>query len=115
MIDVLEKIKKSNCEKYEFEEYDENVAIVTNLNEIYVFVEYIENEDCFVVFDGGFTITTCLEAFGDNDEIVEKVKRVLTKYQINKVEESLYLDGEYENLEESIDRLVNAEDEILYK
>jgi len=115
MIDVLEKIRKSNCKKYKFEEYDENVAIVTNLNGIYVFVEYVENEDCFVVFDGGFTTTECLDSFQDDDKIVEKMKKILGKYQINKVEESLYLDGKYENLEESIDRLVNAENEILYK
>ena len=115
MNDILEKINKAHCEKYVFEEYDENVAIVTNLNGICVFVEYVEKEDGFVVFDGGFTTTELLDNFGDSDKMVEKMKKVLTKYQINKVEEALYLDANYQTLEKGIDRLANAETELLYK
>lgn len=115
MKNVLEILKKANCKNFSFEEYDDNVAIVRDLNGIYVFVEYIEKDDCFVVFDGGFCITECLENFGDGDKIVEKVKKVLTKYQVNKNQESLYLESDYENLEEAIERLINVQNEILYK
>jgi uncharacterized protein YcgL (UPF0745 family) len=111
----LDKIKKANTKNFEFEEYDENVAIVTNLNGNYIFVEYIEGEDCFVVFDGGFTTTELLENFGDNKNVLDKLKKVLTKYQVNKVDESLYLDGSYATLADSIEKLINVENEMLYQ
>ena len=111
---VLEKIKLADCKKFQFEEYDEGVAIVTNLDGVFVFVQYIENEDCFVVFDGGYTTTECLDSFGDSDEIVEKMKKALTKYKVNKVDESLYMEANYQTLEKTIEILVATEKEILY-
>lgn len=115
MVDVLKKIKESSSLNFEFELYEKGVAKVTGLNGFYVFVEYIEEDDTFLVFDGGFTVTECLDNFGDTDEIVEKVKRVLTKYKVNKEEESLFLECTKENLGENIQKLINAENEILYK
>jgi len=115
MINILEKLKECNVSNYEFELYEEGVAKVKGLSGIYVFIEYFEDDDTFLVFDGGFTMVECLENFEENDQLVEKVKKVLTKHQVSKEENSLYIECYKESLEECIQNMIDAENEILYQ
>ena len=110
MANIIEKLKLAS---FQFEEVEENVALVNGLDNLYVFVEYFEEDDEFLVHDGGFVVTECVENFGDSQEVLNKMEEVLIKYQINKEEEPIFLVCDQKGLEEAINKLIQAEKEIL--
>ncbi len=113
MANIIEKIKACNVKEFQFEELEESVALVKDLEDCYVFVEYFEEDDEFLVHDGGFVVTECVENFGDSQEILNKMEDVLIKYEINKEEEPIFVVCDKNNIEEAIKKIINAEKEIL--
>ena len=110
---VLIKIKDAKIE-YPFSLFDDNVVKI-EIADVEIYVKYFEQDDSFIVFDGGFTIVECIERFGDSEKIFKKVQKVLEKYEVNKDEgkEPLYLECDASSLKENIDKLISAELEIL--
>lgn len=113
MANIIEKLKSCNVKDFQFEEVEENVALVSGLDDAYVFVEYFEEDDEFLVHDGGYVVTECVENFGESKEVLKKLEEVLIKYEINKEEEPIFLVCKAEALTENINKLIQAEREIL--
>ena len=110
---ILSRIKETNC-NYSFEIFKENVAKLKD-DDYVVFVKYVEEENYFLVFDGGYTIVECEERFLNNKKEINRVKNILLKYDVKKEEGSqpLYLEAKAEQLQEKIALLIKVEKEIL--
>ena len=108
---VLEKLKELNL-GYSFELFEEGVAKVVS-EDVEIFVEYFTDTDTYMVFDGGYTTVECLERFGDTKDIYNKMKTILEKYQINKEQESMYIECSQNEVEINIEKLIKIQEELL--
>lgn len=110
---VLTKLKEAKT-SYEFVLFEEKVAKLDR-DDVFVYIKYFEEDDSFMVFDGGYTIAECVEKYLDDEVVAKKAKKILEKYKVNKEkgEEPLFIECKLNELQESIVTLIKVEREIL--